>query len=309
MKWNLLLICSALTSLSFHTTADAATFERDDAYMVTPEEVADYRSRTGASIGDAIASLEREALASAEVDAIRESYSDRMAGLYWQPYPDQQVVIRLTGTEPVASRVIRTPAGPVTVKFVTGADVTLRALNSRLRDAMPRIVDVFPALRGGWVDERSGRVILDVGLPAEQSPSHGSKMQTVSKLLKSDVELRFDRPGANGPPKAEKTGGQDSRKDPTVPLSTTELPAVGGGRQLTGGVGQYCTAGFAVRHVTSNARGVLTAGHCPNDLVYMSYPLANETVPAIVLPVELESEYWGAANDFNRIHFLAETLS
>lgn len=279
-------------------SSGAEAIKADEPYIVTPEEVADYRSRTGASMNDAISSLEREEMASSEVGALRRSYAERLAGLYWQPYPDHGVIIRLTGTEPVPNRLIQTPAGPVMVTFRTGAPATIKDLTSRLRRAMPKLVEQIPTLRGGWVDEKSGNVILDVGMPEQRSKSALSEAGALRRLLDAEVELRFDRPGLEHIQGLEEQDEHHARRVPIQSMSSAALPQVGGGRQLMGGAAQYCTVGFAVKHAETDVRGIVTAGHCPNDLVYMSYPAANETLPAVVAPVELVSEHWGAENDF-----------
>lgn len=295
MRSGALLLLSISILLAADVTAEPS---RRSAYLesansVSSIEVKTYAQETGLGAEDARLALAREELAAPQIDALRAEFSGRIAGLFWVRLPAQHIVVRLTGSGHVPHREIRTDAGIVPVEFVTGADATVEQLAAALTAAGPDLRSTIPELTGAWVDETTGRIVLDVASPAPSKQAYDTERAAIEKLMGFPVEFRFLPPpqDLSTPPDTSKPGDK-----PAVPARA--LPNVGGGRQLTGGEGQFCTVGFAVKHAITGVKGVLTAGHCFNDATYTNYPVPPEILPTVIVPTEMIMEAWGGIVDF-----------
>ncbi|WP_421570046.1 S1 family peptidase [Stenotrophomonas sp. PD6] len=288
------LLCVSLL-LAFNVTAEPV---RRSAYLeseksLTSVEVKTYAQETGLDVEESRLALAREELAAPQISALRAEFADRIAGLFWVRLPAQHIVVRLTGSGHVPPRNIQTEAGIVPVEFVTGAAATADRLGAALSAAGPDLRKLVPELSGAWVDETTGKIVLDVASPAVSKRAYDAERAAIEKLMGFPVEFRF--PPApqdlSTPPDAPKPASQPA-------ASTRVLPNVGGGRQLLGGEGQFCTAGFAVKHAITGVKGVLTAGHCFNTATYTNYPVAPAILPTVIVPTEMVMEAWGGIVDF-----------
>lgn len=290
----LLLLCVSLL-----LAADvAAESSRRSAYLeseksLTSVEVKTYAQETGLSVEESRLALAREELAAPEISALRAEFADRIAGLFWVRLPAQHIVVRLTGSGYVPRRKIQTEAGIVPVEFVTGAAATAEQLGAVLSAAGPDLRNTIPELTGAWVDEKTGKIVLDVASPAVSKRAYDTERAAIEKLMGFPVEFRFlpAPQDLNTPPNTAKPASQPA-------TSTRALPNVGGGRQLSGGAGQFCTTGFAVKHAITGVKGVLTAGHCFNDATYTNYPIPPEILPTVIVPTDMVMEAWGGIVDF-----------
>jgi hypothetical protein len=145
----------------------AAEPGRRSAYLeseksLTSVEVKTYAQETGLDVEESRLALAREELAAPQISALRAEFADRIAGLFWVRLPAHHIVVRLTGSGHVPRRSIQTEAGTVPVEFVTGAAATAEELSAALGAAGPELRKMLPELTGAWVDERTGKVVLDV---------------------------------------------------------------------------------------------------------------------------------------------------
>lgn len=195
-------------------------------------EVKTYAQETGLDVEESRLALAREELAAPQISALRAEFADRIAGLFWVRLPAQHIVVRLTGSGQVPRRNIKTEAGNVPVEFVTGAAATAEQLGAALSAAGPDLRKLIPELTGAWVDETTGRIVLDVASPAVSKRAYDAERAVIEKLMGFPVEFRL--PPApqdlNTPPDAPKPASPPA-------ASTRALPNVGGGRQLSGGAG------------------------------------------------------------------------
>ncbi|MEG8053335.1 hypothetical protein QP185_08860 [Sphingomonas aerolata] len=77
-------------------------------------------------------------------DALRREFADRLAGIAVEHDPAYRIVVLLTGTDPVADRVVDAGGMSVPLVFRTGAAATLdrilgqiRAFQAAIRAALP----------------------------------------------------------------------------------------------------------------------------------------------------------------------------
>jgi hypothetical protein len=210
-----LLLCVSLLMAS-NVTAEPG---RRSAYLesersLTSVEVKTYAQETGLDVEESRLALAREELAAPQISALRAEFVDRIAGLFWVRLPAQHIVVRLTGSGHVPRRNIQTEAGAVPVEFVTGAAATAERLDAALSAAGPYLRKLIPEVTGAWVDETTGKIVLDVASPAASERTYDAERATIEKLMGFPVEFR------SSPALQE---GTCTSADPlTCPSSTSE---------------------------------------------------------------------------------------
>lgn len=198
-----LLLCVSLL-LAAGTDASparrSAYLESSDSLSTAP--VTTYAREAGIGLGEARLALAREELAVPHISALRVEFADRLAGLFWARSPAQHIVVRLTGDGYVANREIKTEAGAVPVRFVTGVAATTVQLTARLQAAVPVLQKLIPEISGAWVDETTGRIVLAVAAPQTSKHVYDTERATIEAVVGFPVEFTFSpRPSdLIGPP-------------------------------------------------------------------------------------------------------------
>ncbi|MEG2804766.1 hypothetical protein [Stenotrophomonas sp.] len=152
-------------------------------------EIESYSKASGAPADVAVIELERQTLAQDGIDALREEFNDRLAGLYWTDYPNQAINIRLTGAAFVAPRKIETAAGNVPVVFTLGAPMTLAEQSIRLKRSWPALKAMLPGLIGAGIDERDGSVSIDIRSPVADPKPFEDEKANIEQVL--GMPVRF----------------------------------------------------------------------------------------------------------------------
>lgn len=173
-----------------------------------------------------------EAQSAGIVENLRERYKDRLAGIYIEHDPAHRLVVRLTGTDPVPPQSHQFGDDTLAVEFRTGAAHTLKSLIGALNVATQgELAGRLPGSHGGYVDERTGELVIEVKPDNKKAQAGDYKAQAQQSL---GVPVRIEV------------------AEPAV------VNAVFGSGTLADG----CTTGFTVNHAASGLHGVLTAGHC-----------------------------------------------
>jgi len=257
-----------------------------------------YSRMTGAPSSTAKADLARQALAQEEIDWIRKEFKERIAEVYWDDYPHQSVRVLLSGSEKVPPRVISTAAGPVSVVFQEGAKESAEARLQRQRELIRRLSLMVPGVVGGYLDARTGVLHADVESQDGERTAVEAEMSSIEQALGVKVEISFGRPASKEAGPVSRPTDDRHRADSSL-RSITALPGVipGGWKLLSVSTGLYCTGGFTVHQIASGKTGIVTAGHCPDTLVYQDYPVPPSLIPSVILPTTLEGRFWGGEYD------------
>ena len=249
MRWIyglLLLVCaSAAMAQSVET--------RDEALA---EDAAQYAGQFRVPLDEAARRLNAQQDSVAVTDAIAREFADRLAGISIEHAPEYQIVVLLTGSEPVANR----SAGGVTIVFRTGAKATHAEAVLAMRRHLIDFRSELPGARGAGYDQRTGEVVLLV------TPADALRLGTVA--------IR-DR--------AEEISGVPVRIVINQ-LIESNMSVDGGGlveglNTITNRRGR-CTSGFVVTNGEINA--ITTAAHCPDQLTYVGLDgSSSPTLPMI----------------------------
>jgi hypothetical protein len=101
------------------------------------------------------------------VRELRDTYADRLAGLFWdqQDGEGSRLVLRLTGDEPVAQRRLTVCGEPLIVDFIAGQAHTRDELAKLHSDNLGWFRGTFPGLQATYADERTGEIVLEIYEP------------------------------------------------------------------------------------------------------------------------------------------------
>lgn len=231
--------------------------------LETPEsartrDAAEYARQFAVPLAEADRRLAAQEDSVASTDRLAETWRDRLAGIVIEHSPRWQIVVYLTGSEPVAEQRIRAGAMSVPVVFRPGAlttrDRVIYALTYYQAAISAAVIDGgrLGAPSMGY-DPRRGALVVIVG--AHRVPRGPDPLQAkLEAIAHVPVEIRV------------------------LERTDVNLAPAGGGRVIgtspDDGKRYVCTTGFVVTDGTRSA--VTTAAHCLDTL---SYAEAGSTLP------------------------------
>lgn len=223
-----------------------------DAAAVADELDADARSYAAdfsISVSEARQRLRMQPKLGKVLALLEEVNRERFAGAWIEHSPTFQIVMRLTGNEPVepwqASLVVSN-AVPLVVK--TGSRITLAEQLATINASLPALKKQLPELAGTDVDVKTGEVVLMMEKGAAAVDSQQSLLSRLSGLASPKINKLLD-----------------------LPLRVEQIDApVGDGHTRGGANLSTCTSGFVARNA-SGVTGYLTAGHCGNTQTYYEF--------------------------------------
>ncbi|MGZ2411247.1 streptogrisin C [Sphingomonas sp. F9_3S_D5_B_2] len=231
------------------STVHAQSLERPKV-MSTAEAIrqdaAIYAVQHQVSLAEGVRRLRVQAASPEATDRIAVEFADRLAGISIDNGPSYQIIVLLTGDEPVASRMIQAGGSDVPVVFRTGARATHAQAITALRRHLIDLRSEMPGARGAGYDQRTGEVVL---------------------LVRSEDAEQFGVAAIRG--RAEQIGGVPVRVD-INDLRESNMSVAGGG--LIDGLNPVdgrryrCTSGFIVTDGSRDA--IATAAHCPDEVTY-----------------------------------------
>lgn len=139
----------------------SASVASQAAYDNAQNEDAIHLSKArGISYQNALAQLKIDEASAEPIEQLRETYSDRLAGIYIEHEPTPRIVVRLKGAASPTTRFVNTSAGVVRVDFVVGAAHTKAELHDVIDAKLSALKAALPDLQGTATDERTGEVVL-----------------------------------------------------------------------------------------------------------------------------------------------------
>jgi len=132
------------------------------------------------SLEEAKSRLKVQEHSSPITERLRKQYESRLAGLYIEHEPTHRIVVRLTGHAVIRPEFHHFDGDSLEVAFVPGAAHKLSHLQKRFDKVFGRLTASTPAVQGGYVDERTGEVVIEV-LRGE------SKAKAQAMALRSEI--------------------------------------------------------------------------------------------------------------------------
>ncbi|WP_159093565.1 MULTISPECIES: hypothetical protein [Stenotrophomonas] len=142
--------------------------------------------KEGLTADEADRRLRLRMAAGEELQKIMEVMPDRFAGKTFTENP-MVVTVRLTGADPVPSRIVDTRYGRVTYHFVVGAAHSLAELRNVVESG--KIQALFPEYQGIMVDGERGVIVVE--LPEKDVESiYESEGLDVRRMFSVPIELK-----------------------------------------------------------------------------------------------------------------------
>lgn len=249
MRWILFLFLVAFSGIA----GAQAVETRDEAIA---EDAIQYAAQFQVTTDEAARRLKAQQDSVTATDAIASEFADRLAGISIQHRPDFQIVVLLTGNQPVADRT----ASKVPIIFRTGAKATHAEAVTAMRRHLVDFRSELPGARGAGYDQRTGEIVLLV-TPADVAKQGVDAIRAHAEQI-SGVPVRVV----------------------VNELIESNMSVDGGG--LVEGVSSItnrrsrCTSGFVVTNGETNA--ITTAAHCPDQLTYIDRDnTSSPTLPMI----------------------------
>ncbi len=220
------------------------------------------------------------------VERIRTQYANRLAGIYIEHEPTHRLVVRLTGFQPVRPEFYRFDNGhagsdQLMVDYRVGAERTLADLQRRFEGGFAGLKAQLDGLQSGYVDERTGQLVLEVVAPKIDMKAMVNVATTARRQQLADNYF-----------------GVGTRVVSMGRLANQAIKGSGNLDFLYGGVATQCTGAFTVKSVSTPVTyGLLTAGHCQSTSGSFNYTEALTTSPITVLAY-VASKY-DAASDIS----------
>jgi hypothetical protein len=210
------------------------------------QDAVSYGVRYGLSPGEAVARLAALQASAEETERIRNAYRERLVGISIDHRPALQIVVLLTGTEPVATRSIAAGGMAIPVVFRVGAPSSGDDVSRAMLQRGPELNVLLPRARGMGLDPRTGELVILIAA-ADAAKLDLSALRLQAQAI-AGVNVRFDL--ADRVDDLSLAGG--ARVEGVHP---------GDGRRYA------CTTGFAVTDGTRG--GIATAAHCPDELTFV----------------------------------------
>ncbi|AWH21520.1 hypothetical protein C1933_09985 [Stenotrophomonas sp. ZAC14D2_NAIMI4_6] len=198
------------------------------------------------SVDEAIRRIQIEVALAPEIQDIRREFAGRLTEISIEQSPDFHVSVKLKGSGPVPQRQWATSAGSARVEFSTGHAFTEEEFSRQLKGIRLQAQKSIPGFIGltGYAGDNAADVRIRGG--AQDAQKYQGILLKLQRAF--GVKLRF--------------------KTLEVP-ETNAIYAIGGA--VLQANNSYCTTGFTVKQTSTGAKGIITAGHCPDDLIYGNY--------------------------------------
>ena len=145
-----------------------------------------FATKEGLTADEADRRLRLRMAAGEELQKIMEIMPDRFAGKTFTENP-MVVTVRLTGADPVPSRIVDTRYGRLTYHFVVGAAHSLNELKDVVKSG--EIQKLFPEQQGLMVDGSRGVIVVE--LPAKDFEKiYEGEEREASRMLSVPIELK-----------------------------------------------------------------------------------------------------------------------
>jgi hypothetical protein len=245
MKWKVLGCSAALlfSTCTFAQVPNADSVEGEEMQIRVRNYVTEHPS---VSIDDAITRIAAQGEVMPSIETLRAEFADRLTELSIKAEPDQHILIALKGVSPVANRIITTESGTTRVVFEVGNKYTKDEFFEVLSKHEPLLYSAIPRITGisGYPGEE--RLLIDIEGDDAQAESLRTTIKRLERVTGFRIQIRANMP------KQVNAAYVIGR----APLQSNN---------------SYCTSGFPVVHTATGRKGIATAAHCPNEMVYGNY--------------------------------------
>jgi len=297
MNWTRRMTTSAVVALCLGTTltmsaqaqgpltADAPKDLTTAAAAVTPlteaqrQDITTYATGNNVSVAAAIANFEYQDDFQRVVDLLEDKFPDQFSDSTFQGLDGTPASIAFKGAAPALAQELVNQL-PIPVRIISGRGLSVSELNPLTTSMLGALLDTY--------DPKSANLSIDPATLAVDVEYEGTTpLDSAAVGEKLREAARASTPGAA---LLKFTVTQVDR-----PASYPAL--LSGGTQLTYPAGgNACTAGFTVRNISTGQTGMLTAGHCPDNMRYEGRTEKYFTFAGNTFANETDAQ-WHVSND------------
>lgn len=245
MEWKLFgsAILISLSASGWAKAPDAHSELDEEMQLLVMNYVAEHPE---VSIDDAITRLEVQTEILQPMADLRQEFAGRLTDISIQSSPDQHILVQLKGSQPVQGRTLRTQSGITRVVIEPGHKRTQEEFREIVETNRGLLFSAIPGITGHMGRPAEDLLIVHIQGNEKQAEALGPTVRKLERALGISIHLR-----------------------PNMSKSRN-LGYIKGGAVLQNN-NSYCTTGFPVTHIATGRKGITTAAHCPDDLIYGNY--------------------------------------
>ncbi len=228
-----------------------------------------YMRDTGVSLEIAKRRVQIESELPPFIDDLKKRYRDRLTFVSVESLPDQHLVVGLKGSAMEPAQRIKVSGSAIRVEFEEGYPYTAQEFQVLLKKAIPRVVELMPDATS--VDGRPELGLIEVRVRGTDEKEYQRAVMEIQKLTGLKVKLILGK-------------------------SPSRNSAYTAGGAFLSANGRMCTSGLAVRHRVTQEKGLITAAHCDDHLMYSNY---GQTAggPQVLMPLTFKNALFDASHD------------
>lgn len=259
---SILLLLASAQGVAVNTSTQMTVAESDVAAQA-------YSKATGFSLETARQRLEVESGLDPHIKQLQEKYKDRLTYISIESQPDLHIRIGLKGSAVEPDQKLSVNGESVRVDLQEGYLYTREEFRQVVKKATPKIIELIPDATS--INGRPNLNIIEIWVQGTNEKTYQRALEQIQKItgIKAQVVLG------------------------TVPSRNSAYAA--GGAILTAN-GRMCTSGIAVKHKFTGEKGLITAAHCDDALIYSNY---SQTAggPQVILPLTFKEGMFDASHD------------
>lgn len=209
----------------------------------------------GVSLEEARTRIEAQDAIGKYIEQLRERYKSRLTFISIEQVPDQHIVVGLKGPQMVPTQRMSDEGATVRVEFEEGYPYDDAEFTATIENSLKEAKKLIPDITGVEGKPELGVIIIHV---QDQSDNgHSRAAAKLSKMFGVKFEIAYG-------------------KSRDINAANTR----GGG--ILQSNGRTCTSGLAVKHKLTGEKGIITAAHYEDNLLYSSHGTPGGTSQVLI---------------------------
>lgn len=251
-------LAAAATMLATSASARAQEPAIQSSEAALAQDAAEYARMFGTTPEEAARRLRAQEASVAVTDRIAAEQAERLAGISVEHWPEFRILVRLTGSDPVADEAVVIDGLTVPVVYRTGATATRAQLSAALTAHQAEMAAQLPHPPGIGIDLSVGAIVVSASRSDVDALGAIPIAERLAAIAGVPVRVRGDG-------------------------VTVQMAAEGGARVTGTNPGDprryACTTGFVVTDGERTA--ITTAAHCPDALDYVGADGTRTSLPFV----------------------------
>lgn len=203
------------------------------------------------------------------VETLSERYKGRLTFISIEQYPDQHIVVGLKGPQMVPTQRMSGEGATVRVEFEEGYPYDKAEFRAIVENSLKEAKKLIPGITGMEGKPELGTIRIHV-----QDRSDNGHSKAAAQL------------GAKFGVKFEIVYGQGRSANAAYTRGGAILQANG----------RTCTSGLAVKHKVTGEKGIITAAHCEDNLLYSNHVQAGQP-GQVLIPLLFRAAAFDGSHD------------